>query len=147
MATINGTPSVFITPKPPPEILPTYPVRVISFAEIASEMATESEVDLDVAEAEWLADPEAQREYQEWCEALDEQWRNDPVAQAEFDEWCNEQERIEREVSELETAEHEAYEAHLEAQAEEAELARLGEGYLIGANTNDDEIWQAGGSV
>ena len=93
-----------------------------------------------------LNDPEFQESYNEWCEKLDEEWRNDPEAQRVFGEWCEEQQRLEKEA-ELETLEHEAYEAHLDAQAEEAELARLGDSYLIGANTNHDLIWQAGGNI
>ena len=145
MATINNQPSVFITPETPANVQTAitaentdYQTYLENEVRIASELV-EDEVDFD--------DPEFQESYNEWCEKLDEEWRNDPVAQAEFDEWCNEQERIERQVSELETLEHEAYEEHIEAQAEEAELARLGEAYLIAANTNHDAIWQNGGQV
>ena len=92
-------------------------------------------------------DPEFQESYNEWCEKLDEEWRNDPEAQRKFAEWCDEQERIERET-ELETLEHEAYEAELDRQAEEAELARLGDAYLIAANTNHDlQFGKQGGNV
>ena len=144
-ATINGTPSVFITPEPLPEILPTYPVRVKTFTEISSEMASESVID---PEADLLNDPEFQESYNEWCEKLDAEWRNDPEAQRKFEEWCNEQERIEKEEAEkkeaeLETLEHEAYEADLERQAEAAELARLGDAYLEAINGADLK-WQAG---
>ena len=138
-ATINGKPNLFLSPEPPTEILPTYPVRVVSFAEIAESMATESVID---PEAEMLNDPEFQESYNEWCEKLDEEWRNDPEAQRKFEEWCNEQERIKRQA-ELETLEHEAYEADLERQAEEAELARLGDAYLEAINGADLK-WQAG---
>ena len=142
-ATINGKPNLFITPEPPTEKYPTYSERVNDFTEIASEMATESVID---PEAEMLDDPEFQESYNEYCEKLDAEWRNDPEAQRKFAEWCDEQERKARQ-SELEIAEAEAYEAHLEAQAEAHDLQSLGEAYLIGANTNHDLIWQAGGSV
>ena len=149
-ATINGKPNLFLSPEPPTKVATAitseitdhqeYIERVVRFA---TELVSD---DTNLDETELLNDPEFQESYNEWCEKLDEQWRNNPEAQAAFDEWCNEQERIERQA-ELETAEHEAYEAHLEAQAEEAELERLGEAYLIGANTNHDAIWQAGGNV
>ena len=139
-STINGKPNLFLSPEPPTAILPTYPVRVVSFAEIAESMATESVID---PEAEMLNDPEFLESYNEWCEKLDAEWRNDPEAQRKYAEWCDEQERLEREA-ELETLEHEAYEADLERQAEEAELARLGDAYLIAANTTNDLKWQAG---
>ena len=139
--TINGKPNLFISPETPTEILPTYRVRVKTFAEIAAEMATESVID---SEAEMLNDPEFQAEYNEYCEKLEQEWRNDPEAQAAFEKWCDAEER---QVSELETAEAEAHDAHLEAQAEAHDLANGGEAYLIGANTNHDAIWQAGGQV
>ena len=145
--TLNGKPNLFLSPEPPIEILPTYPVRVVSFAEIAEQMVTENEVDLDAAEQDWLNDPEIQQEYQEWCEKLDEQWRDDPEAQRQFEEWCNEQQRLEKaEADDEMTAEEEE---HLCSQydADAHENSRLGEAYLIGANTANDLKWQAGGKV
>ena len=72
---------------------------------------------------------------------LEAEWLNDPEAQRKFAQWCDEQEQ-----AELETQEHEAYEAHLEAQAEAHDLARLGESGMH-AIAGHDLIWQAGGSL
>ena len=137
-ATINGKPNLFISPEPPTEKYPTYSERVSDFVSCATDMATES-----VSEADMLNDPEFQESYKEYCENLDAEWRNDPEAQRKFAEWCDEQERKERQVSELETAEAEAYEAHLEAQAEAHDLAQLGDGYIEAINGHDLK-WQEG---
>ena len=126
MATINGKPSLFITPVPPIENIPVYSERVANFTNIAESMVTEGEVNPNQAEQDWLNDPETQQEYQDYLDDIEAQRDRD---------------------AELETAEHEAYEAHLEAQAEAHDLENLGEAYLIGANTNHDDVWQQGGQV
>ena len=124
-ATINGTPSIFISAEPPTGTFPTYRDRVANFTAIAENMATEGEVDTDQAEQDWLNDSEAQADYQAWCEELEAQWLNDPKAQQEFCDWCDE--------------------AELESMAEEAELARLGDAGLH-AIAGHDLKWQAGGN-
>ena len=157
VATINGKPSVFLTTEIPTEQFPVYTDRVADFADIAESMASES-VNPE-AEARNLTNcVNCQAEIMDWRtanptadaseadDALRETWETCPACVAEFSEWSEAVDRQNREA-ELETAEQEAWEAHLEAQAEEAELARLGEAYLIGANTNHDLIWQQGGVV
>lgn len=80
-----------------------------------------------------LANPNATKLNAETAHA--EIWQECPSCQSEYAEWCDEANRqAEREANSLETAEHEAYEADLERQAEEAELAR-------------DAIWQQGRQV
>ena len=124
-ATINGTPSIFISAEPPTDTFPTYRDRVSNFTAIAENMATQGEVDTDPEYQEWLNDPEAQQDYQDYLDEIEAQ--RDRVA-------------------ELETQENEAYEAHLEAQAEVHALARLGESAMH-AIAGHDLIWQAGGSL
>ena len=124
-ATINGTPSIFISAEPPTGTFPTYRDRVANFTAIAEGMVTEGEVNPNQAELEWLNDPETQQEYQDYLDDIEAQ--RDRVA-------------------ELETQENEAYEAHLEAQAEVHDLARLGESAMH-AFAGHDLIWQAGGSL
>ena len=180
MATINGKPSLFITPQPPTATCPVYSDRVADFTNIAEGMATEAEltahaeaearkhtlcptcqakmvnwrlanptatkVDAESAHADiWLQCPPCSADFAQWCEKLDAEWQNDPEAQRKFGEWCDAEERKARQA-ELETAEHEAYEAHLEAQAEAHDLARLGESGMH-AIAGHDLIWQAGGSL
>ena len=135
--TINGKPNLFVSPEHPTEKYPSYSERVADFTAIASEMATPETV-ID-SEAEMLDDPEFQESYNEWCERLEQEWLNDPEAQRKFNEWCDAEER----KSELETAENEAYEAHLEEQAETAELARLGDAFMECINGHDLK-WQEG---
>ena len=141
MATINGTKSVFLTPETPAKVetaitaeTTDYQTYIENQVNFASELATD-EVDFD--------DPEFQAEYQEWLDWVDSQrdWDKDLEDMARQ----HEREEAERTAAELETAEHEAYEAHLEAQAEAYHNARHGD--VIGLNTNHDAIWQAGGSV
>ena len=129
-ATINGKPSLYLTITPPQPTQPSYPERIADLTTIASEMVEDSEPQTD---ADWLNDPETQAELNAWYDSLDT-----PEAQAEYDAWVTEQER-----ASLETTESEAYEAHLEAQAEEYDLARLGDAYLEGINGHDLK-WQAG---
>lgn len=151
-ATINGKPSLFLSPEPPTEKYPTYEKRVVDFVSSAKEMAeaeAEKHTLCEHCQAEmvnWrLENPNATKVDAE--DAHYEIWKNCPPCSADYCEWSEEVERqAEREANSLETLEHEAYEAHLEAQAEEAELARLGEAYLIGANTANDLKWQAGGA-
>ena len=127
-ATINGKPSIFKTPEVSPAGIttPDYETRIGDFLGIANEMVTETEPETD---EDFLNDPETQAELNAWYDSLDT-----PEAEAEFDGWVTEQER-------------EAFEAHLCSQydAEIAEMEALGEGYLIGLNTNHDAVWQAGG--
>lgn len=130
MNQINGQPSVFITPTElPPEINPStdYETRIAETVAIATEMVTEAEQ----AEQEWLNDPQAQQEYRDWCDWVDSQ----RDLEADLDDMARQ--------AELETAESEAYEEHLEAQAAEWELSRLGDGAMHAINGSDLK-WQAG---
>ena len=156
METINGKPSLFITPQPPTATCPVYSDRVADFTNIAESMATEAELTAH-AEAEarkhtlcptcqakmvnWrLANPTATKVDAESAHA--EIWLECPPCSADFAQWCEEVDR----QAELETAEHKAHEAHLEAQAEAHDLASLGDAgrsYIAG----HDLIWQAGGSL
>ena len=112
MATINGTQSVFVSvPTPECQTPTSYQAYVAGAVRIAEEMALEQH---RIDEAAWLADAEAQAEYQAWCEEVDSGFPTN---------------------------------VDLDRMAEEAELSRLGDAYLIGANTNHDAIWQAGGDV
>lgn len=96
MATINGNPSVFLTPETSPSRVPICAANYLqSWIEVSKEIA---EIIHRETEEEWLNDPVIQAGYQEWCDALEEEWLNDPVAQAKFAEWCDEQQRIEREA-------------------------------------------------
>ena len=129
-ATINGKPSVFLTPVTPVPVIdqPTYfadPENIDFFARPPLPTIQEQLAETDrkmaeahrQAEAEWLADEEAQREYQEWSDSL----YNTPEAQAELDAWCDEQER-------------------------QAELTSLGDAGLH-AIAGHDARWQAGGQI
>lgn len=137
VATINGKPSLFVSPDTPTEIYPVYSDRVSTFTEIAEQMATEGETEM--TDEDMLNDPEFQAEYNEYLERLDEEWRNDPEAQRKFEEWCDEQERIANEEAMLNAscASHDA-DAH--------ELASLGcaAGHYIAGH---DDVWQQGGDV
>ena len=69
MATINGTQSVFVSvPTPECQTPASYNAYIAGTVRIAEEMAMELHA---AAEAEWLADEEAQAEYQAWCEETD----------------------------------------------------------------------------
>ena len=140
-ATINGKPSVFITPieLPTARIDPTADLQNhrTDAVRIANEMATElSTADTEMTDEDYFNDPEFQAEYNEWYEKLDEQWRNDPEAQRKFEEWCDEQERLADEEAELEAL----CEAH---DAEASELVSLGcaAGHYFAGH---DQAWQAG---
>ena len=115
-ATINGKPNLFLSPEPPTKVATAITAEITDHQEYVERVvvfATELVADEVDPEAEMLNDPEFQESYNEWCEKLDEEWRNDPEAQRVFGEWCDEQQRLEKEA-ELETLEHEAYEADLE---------------------------------
>ena len=65
-ATINGTPSLFITPEPPTEKFPTYRDRVSNFTAIAENMANEGEVDTDPADIRsGSTTPKPKQDYQD----------------------------------------------------------------------------------
>ena len=143
-ATINGKPSIFKSLETPTEKYPSYSERVADFKAIAEGMAeTEAQkhTSCELCQAEmvnWrLANPNATKLDAE--DAHTEIWENCPNCQAEYSQWCEETDR----AAELETAEHEAYEAHLEAQAEEWEQSCLGEGAMYAFNGSDLK-WQAG---
>ena len=152
-ATINGKPSLFFTPETPTEQFPIYAERAAEFTAIAATMAAEAELTARAkAEAEkHTLCPNCQTEMVEWrltnpnATKLDAEdahakiWSECPSCIAEYSEWCKEADR----AAELETAEHEAYEAHLEAQAEEHELASLGDSVMCAFNGHDLK-WQAG---
>ena len=152
-ATINGKPSVFLSLVTPTENIPIYSERVADFTAIAKDMAeaeAEQHTLCEQCQAEmvnWrLENPNATKVEAEVAHY--EIWEQCPPCSTDYAQWCEEVDRqAEREANSLESLEHEAYEAHLEAQAEEAELARLGDAYLIGANTAHDLIWQQGGTV
>ena len=107
---INGKPSVFMAVENPS----TIPVQTPTAYEEYLQHEVEDARKWAEEEAAWLADAEAQADYQAWCEEVDAGFPTDE---------------------------------DLDRMAEEAELESLGEAYLIGANTNHDAIWQAGGSV
>ena len=152
-ATINGKPSLFITPETPTEKSAAYSKRVTDFTAIAATMAAEAELTARAkAEAEkHTLCPNCQTEMIEWrltnpnATKLDAEsahrdiWENCPSCIAEYSEWSETADR----ASELETAEHEAHEAHLEAMAEEHELASLGDSVMCAFNGHDLK-WQAG---
>ena len=128
MATINGEPSIYKSLQPPTQKYPTSSERVADFKAIGKGLAeTEAEKhtacpNCQAEMVDWrLANPNATKLDAE--KAHTEIWENCPNCQAEYSQWCEEIER----AAELETAEHEAYEAHLEAQAEEWEQSRLGQ--------------------
>lgn len=139
MATINGQPSVFLSPTEiPTEINPSvdYETRVTDFTAIATEMATS---ETEMTDEDWLNDPEFQAEYNEYLEGLERDWLNDPEAQRQFAEWCDEQERLADEEAMFDSL----CEAH---DADTHELASLGDaaGHYIAGH---DAIWQEGGDV
>ena len=113
-------------PEPPTDTFPTYRDRVANFTAIAEGMVTEGEVNPNQAELEWLNDPETQQEYQDYLDDIEAQ--RDRVA-------------------ELETQENEAYEAHLEAQAEVHDLARLGESAMHAFAGHDLNLASGGQSL
>lgn len=137
-AMINGKPSVFKTLATPTEQFPIYPTRVADFASITSDMTAEAEPKTD---EDWLNDPEFQAEYNAWIDS-----QNTPEAFEKLDKWVTEQERLAIMTEGEMTPEEEA---HLCSQydADAAEMASLGCGYLIGLNTNHDAVWQAGGNL
>lgn len=128
MATINGKPSIYQTPELPTAAITTdyetYLVQQVQFARGIAE-------DTEPTDDDYLNDAEVQTELNAWYESQDT-----PEAREELDAWVTEQER-------------EAFEAHLCSQydAEIAEMQALGEGYLIGLNTNHDAVWQQGGNL
>lgn len=143
-ATINGKPSLFKSLETPTEKYPPYSERVADFVVTAKDMAeTEAQkhTSCELCQAEmvnWrLANPNATKLDAE--DAHYKIWYECPSCSAEYSEWCEQADR----AAELETAEHEAYEAHLEAQAEEWEQSRLGEGAMYAINDSDLK-WQAG---
>ena len=137
-STINGKPSIFQSLATPTEQSPTYPDRVADFTAIATEMAAEAEPKTD---SDWLNDPKTQAELNAWYDSLDT-----PEAFDEYDAWVTEQERIAMMI-EGEMSLEEETDLCSRYDAEAAEAASLGCGYLIGLNTNHDDVWQAGGNV
>ena len=143
-ATINGKPSIYKPVEPPTEKYPTYSERAADFTAIARDMAeaeAEKHTDCELCQKQmvaWrLANPNATKLDAE--DAHYRVWSECPSCVAEYSEWC---EKVDR-ASELETAEHEAYEAELERQAEEWEQSRLGAGAMYAFNGSDLK-WQAG---
>ena len=125
MATINGKPSVFLSLDPPTAEqgipVPDYQSRVADHVQIATAMAESF--------ADPLDDPQTQRELSEWHAERDAEFRNDPESQRQLDAWCEEQARLDE----------------LEAEAEAAELASLGEAGQH-AIAGHDRRWQKGGA-
>lgn len=144
MATINGKPSIYKSLETPTEKHPTHENRIADFKAIAEGMAeaeAQRHTDCELCQAEmvkWrLTNPNATK-----LEAEDAHykiWGQCPSCIAEYSEWCEKADR----TAELETAEHEAYEAELERQAEEWEQSRLGDGAMYAINGSDLK-WQAG---
>ena len=129
-ATINGKPSLYLTPETTletPDFFARCPLPTLQeqWIETSRKMAEEHRQ----AEQEWLNDPEAQREYQEWSESL----YNTPEAEAEHDAWCDAQE------AEMDAL-CDAYDAEV------SELAGLGDAGLH-AIAGHDAVWQAGGEI
>ena len=144
MATINGKPSIYKSLENPTLKSPTYSERVTDFAAIAEGMAGAEArkhtlcPNCQEQMVAWrLANPNATKLDAE--SAHTDIWSECPSCVTEYSEWSETADR----AAELETAEHEAYEAHLEAQAEEAELARLGDAAMECINGHDLK-WQAG---
>ena len=85
MATINGTQSVFVSvPTPECQTPPSYQAYIANAVRIAEEMAMELHA---AAEAEWLADEEAQAEYQAWLEEVDRGFPTDEDLERMAEEW------------------------------------------------------------
>lgn len=133
MATINGKPSVYITPSTLPTQPPTYEARIAETTAIAKGMADEELAAKAEAEArEHTNCPYCQAAFVNWRtanptstqaeEAHAEIWEKCPACVEEYRAWCEEADR----------------------QAEEHELERLGTGAVHAIN-GDDHRWQNGG--
>ena len=130
-ATINGSPSLFVSPvfsPVNPNPITDYATRVNDFLSIATDMATESETEM--TDADWLNDPATQAELNAWHDSL-----NTPEAFDAYDAWVTEQERLAEDAAICER-----YDADAEAYAELGCGARH---YLAG----HDAVWQNGGSL
>ena len=135
-AIINGKPTVYLTPVTPvPVINPSD--YASAFVGIATEMIAETESqqhtncpDCQAEMVNWRLDNPTASEG-DATEAHHQIWEGCPSCRAEYAEWSSE------------------FDAHLCSQfdAEIEEMKALGEGYLIGLNTNRDDAWQAGGEI
>lgn len=134
MATINGKPSVYLTPSTLPTQPPTYEARIAETTAIAKAMADEELTAKAEAEARQHTNcPNCQAAFANWRTANPTSteaetahhniWSECPACIAEYTAWSEEADR----------------------QAEEYELERLGAGALHAIN-GDDQRWQKGGT-
>ncbi len=134
MKTINGKPSVYLTPATLPTQPPTYEARIAETTAIAKGMADEELAAKAEAEARQHTNcPNCQAAFVNWrtanptsteAETAHHQiWSECPACTAEYTAWSEEADR----------------------QAEEHQLERLGTGAVHAIN-GDDQRWQNGGT-
>ena len=120
-ATINGKPSVYLTPEMPTPV--SHETHITDAVRIATEMVAETQKpESEWTDEDYLNDPETVASLNAWYEEREAEFWNDPEAVAKYDEWVTEQAELD---------------AEMERKAEEWENSQLGEAYIKALNGSE----------